>query len=448
MYIKESSKGGLPAIKVTEDIPVGRDGLTTEGVLATLLSVSARRIWDPRFDSQELISSDKGLDEASYTETLLGLYGHLGARQVAVSKGIDRAEPGSDNGEITLISTGTSSKSRGGTEGKLDVSGWQLTPDGDAILVTHVVKLDYKDRNMPKFVSKVLTAAHGGAPKFLAEYISKNGPAPMFVRWEAGEAAYVTDRGDPREGQVKYTIAKSGEKGSGEQKAWFQWPSQAFGHGISFEIKPSGAAQVAKVGGYDNIVQFTWNTSDFDKSGCTVAIEPANLKRSSDVEVNGEKVTQTADAPSGGAAKKSSKPTSTKKKSSRSKDVEEGVAAGAGAAAAGAGAAAVASKRSRRQRSSSDESSNLPPAIKNSSGSKREKASESPSAPAAAPATNGSSSGFILAPSLVEKTPEGQKLVRHDAMLILSDSHYYSRSQVYSGLGVGALVYAITKLVL
>ncbi|GAA98861.1 uncharacterized protein L969DRAFT_51288 [Mixia osmundae IAM 14324] len=415
IYIKKGKEGALPAIRGEAQIG---GGVTTEQVLATINSFAARRLWDPRTFRVTLAESGNGFEQAILLEEIKGIFPHMEARYQVVAHGVDRQDPNSENSELNVVSRSIDHKVDApakSVKAKLDISGWNISPDGDDVSVYHIVKTDLAEKNISPFLYKLISSAIGTSPRMLKEFIDQHGYAPYFVRWGEGAAQLTGDAGDLANGKNTYFISGDG-KGEGEQKAWFQWSDKMYERGISVRVEPSDAADVAKVSGRDRTLEFTWGS--IPKDGAKVFVEPADENGADDVMLNGDLLDKTVDGPAGtGAAagaprqkkpKKEKKPKKPSSDEDSSNDNEKAVAAAAGGAAAGGAAAGgLAAMLPSKQ------------------------TAKNVTAP--------------ITPGTLQTTEEGKKKLPDDAMLILSDQLYFTKQQVVAVTVLISVVYAVAK---
>lgn len=301
------------------EIPAGKgehilENVTTEQVLGTLLCGAARKVWDTRYAGSKLIESDNGFDQGTWVETHKAVFPHLGQHYYTISRGVEREEPGSDNGTITLVSRSCKKDGegpKGAKPGHLEISGWQIEEHSEReVKVSHVMEVDPEEDKIHRIVKKILPTEFARGPIALNDFIDKYGYAPFFVRWGEGPATLKSDDdGDIRQGYVKYEIGGEG-KGTmkdGQQKCWFQWSDKMYERGIDVKIEPSDAAELATVDGVERTLQIVW--TDKVKKGATMTVKrAAKGNGADDVYVGGKYLDKVVAAEKGSGATRRAPP--------------------------------------------------------------------------------------------------------------------------------------------
>ncbi|KAM0790700.1 hypothetical protein ACM66B_004557 [Microbotryomycetes sp. NB124-2] len=433
IFFRERDEG-LPAVKGEAKV----NGVTTEQVLATILSTVGRKRWDGRFLNSTLLSSDNGFDQGEYLEEHKGIWGSLDPRYYTVVRGIEREEPSSPHGEILVVQRSIKSSDKkkpsdeSAVKGQMDVQGFLLSPASESsVKITSISQLDIKDDDLKPHVRRILISEQSRLAAALAEYVDDFGYAPGFFRWGEGPATLDSDaNGDLGEGRVVYKIGGEG-KGTmkdGQQKAWLQYSDKMYERGIDISVEPDDAVTLAKVDGLDRTVEFVW--SDKVKKGVTVTLTRARGQGAEDVLVDGDFLDKTVQMEKGsggamGARKKSKRETSQnpddrsdgsektmvddqdgEKQAKSSEGGRKGLV-GAAAAAGGAVAAAGGAVASRARSASSTVAS-------------------------------------PIAPAQIDQEKRGN--VPSDAMLIISQDLYFTKSQVMVMAGLLAAAYVWGKL--
>lgn len=169
IYFKRD-QDGTSTIRSNTSIP----GVTTEQVIGTLLSLSARRLWDDSFALQMLQENINGFDQAVLCESLKGIYPHLKQQDNTVVRAVKRQDAKSDNGDIRLLQR-TSKRDK--ASGHVDLYGWHVAHNGnDDVEVTHVCKSSLSpDTQVPDFVRNILMTTTGGRAPKLRTCVEKYG---------------------------------------------------------------------------------------------------------------------------------------------------------------------------------------------------------------------------------------------------------------------------------
>ncbi|ORY75942.1 hypothetical protein BCR35DRAFT_325733 [Leucosporidium creatinivorum] len=291
------------------------EGATTEQVLGTILSDTARREWDTRFSSSALISQDNGFDQGDFLEVQKEIFPALSARHALITRSIDREDSTSPNSPILVVSRSirnpSSSSSidlpRSSTKIQLDLSGFLLTPLSDTtVKITHITQIDLALPSLTPTLRKILTAEYATTASRIAEFIDDEGYAPSFLRWGAGPATLErSSEGDLQKGEITFLVGGEG-KGTmkdGQQKAWLQYSDKMYERGLDITVNPEGAATVAKVEGCERTVEFVWSEK-VREGGVRVLLTRADGDGADDVLLGGEYLDRTVGMEKGSGARK------------------------------------------------------------------------------------------------------------------------------------------------
>ncbi|GAA5870056.1 hypothetical protein JCM1840_003569 [Sporobolomyces johnsonii] len=317
---ERDDRKGLPVVKGEAEI----EGVTTEQVLGTLLSSTARTTWDPRIETTQLIELHNGFDQGTFVEAQKGIFPSLKPYHHIVAQGIDRDDPSDPHGTILLVSRSTDASDArpppGSTPAKVDFAGFLLSPASSrSVRLTRLGQLDVGgggDRLTPA-THKILTTELALAPRRVAEFIDAYGFAPHFLRWGSGPAELLADStpgDDVKCGNVTFVIGGRG-KGTmrdGKQKCWLAWSPKMYPRGIDVRLEPEDSGEIAKVeggGGGEGgtMLEVCW--TEKVKEGARIVLCQADGDGSEDVFVRGKFLDRTVvrselGAVAGGARKR------------------------------------------------------------------------------------------------------------------------------------------------
>lgn len=209
IYQRREGKG-LPVVKGEATI---RGDVTTEQVLATILSLSARRTCkrvlvkgsegslpaeslclnalltspitgDDQFLNSEFAESINGYDQAVWVERRKAIYPHLEEQRYKVAQAVLRADNNSDNGPLSLLARSIGSTDGPTTGGRVELSGWTLRPtSGDSVAVTHIANIDLGGaKPVPPFVERILVTAEAACPMRVKSFIEEYGVSPCSTQ--------------------------------------------------------------------------------------------------------------------------------------------------------------------------------------------------------------------------------------------------------------------------
>lgn len=148
-------------------------GFTTEQVLGTLVSATARKQWDDMFLHSELVENVNGAEHGVWRESQKGIHPHILQQDRKIVRAVIRQEAQSDHGPITLLSRSIATDSEAG---RLDVSGWRLQPDEhDNVVLTHISSAALPKPDTPPFITRVIASAEAVAPSKLQSLINEHG---------------------------------------------------------------------------------------------------------------------------------------------------------------------------------------------------------------------------------------------------------------------------------
>ncbi|SCV71339.1 BQ2448_2927 [Microbotryum intermedium] len=433
---------GLPTVKGEWNV----EGVTTEQVAGTILSEAARREWDVRFSSYTLVTQLNGFDQSELLELHKGVHPIVPTRHYNIIRGVEREDVSGENGDIIVVSRSVKNPveevkgPKGSKKSQMDVIGFQLESAGDrGVKITSVVQLDWQDeaaKELTPALRRLLLGEMARLPRAISTFVDDYGYAPYFIRWGEGPAALVADGengGDLKSGKTTFRVSGDG-KGTmknGQQKCWLQWSDKMYERGLDIKLEPAGAAEIAKVDGIDRTLEFIW--SDKVKEGVMISLSRSKKgDGADDVFVGGKRLDATVQMEKGKASKKSAPATAGGKSSGKSSreanddDEEEEdekpsrsgngktAAAGVGGALAGAGAAVAAAGRK----------------------------AATPITPASASANNLGPQGGDSSDQACGDTQVKQRgAFPPDAMIILTDDLYFTKSQVMFIGGVGLVAF-------
>ncbi|GJN92620.1 hypothetical protein Rhopal_005655-T1 [Rhodotorula paludigena] len=448
----EKQGEGLPVVKGEGEI----EGVTTEQVLGTLMSESARRIWDPRIDSVQLVQLDNGFDQGVYLEANKGIFPTIKPFHHVVGTGVEREDAADSHGPLLVVSRSAKHEADSAPEdstlAQCDFSGFSLAPAGPhSVHVTRLAQLALgSSARLNAATYKVLTTELALAPRRVGEFIDAYGFAPHFLRWGPGPAELLASSApgdDIRTGRVTFRVGGGGRgtMREGKQVAWLEWSGKMYPRGLNLVVEPREAvAAVVKVetSAGQVLVQLEWSEKVRDQ-GATVRLERAqDGEGTEDVYLAGEFVDQTitAGVTGGGGGRGGAAAARARQRDVPSDEArdDETVAAAAGAGAA-AGAAITAAGSAAAARSGSGASGALggpsPPFL----GKARE---------AGADGRNPTASSFASDSVAVAQTSGSRSsgAIPDNAMLILSKDLYFTQPQVLFMLVVVAAAYAWGKL--
>ncbi|KDE03535.1 hypothetical protein MVLG_06001 [Microbotryum lychnidis-dioicae p1A1 Lamole] len=444
IFMKKRDDDGLPTVKGEWNV----EGVTTEQVAGTILSEAARREWDVRFSSYTPVALINGFDQCELLELHKGVHPVVPARHYNVIRAVEREDVSGENGDIIVVSRSVKSPieefkgPKGSKKSQMDVIGFQLESAGDrGVKITSVVQLDWQDeaaQELTPALRRLLLGEMARIPRAITTFIDDYGYAPYFIRWGEGPAALVADGEDGANlklGKTSFRVSGDG-KGTmknGQQKCWLQWSDKMYERGLELKLEPAGAAEIAKVDGIDRTLEFVW--SDKVKDGVTISLTRSKKgDGADDVFVGGKRLDATVQMEKGKASKKSAPaPVAAGKsggKSSReaSNDDDEEeedekssrrgndkvAAAGVGGALAGAGAAVAAVGRK----------------------------AATPITPASRSANNyGPQAGDLNGQAGGDTQVKQRGALPPDAMIILTDDLYFTKSQVMFIGGVGLIAF-------
>ena len=216
---------GTPMARGTASI----EGFTTEQILGTIASTSARRVWDEMYASSSTMETINGADQAVLVERRKGVHPHLPEQRYSLARAVLRDEPNSDSGAITQISTSYDSHEE--SNAKADFIGWQLSPSSissETVRVDRIASTSLSESSVPDFVERILVTAEAAQPRRLQEFLQKYGHAPFFLRWGKGKATLDEEvEGDIAQGQTSWRIGTDGKQGE-QQVVWLQWDSKMY----------------------------------------------------------------------------------------------------------------------------------------------------------------------------------------------------------------------------
>lgn len=398
----KKSKGGLPVIRSSAKV---EGGITTAQVVGTIMSQSARRVWDKRYADSTLLDHGNGFDHGIWLEQTKGVFSRLDPGYSVVARGVEHETATDANSTVDIITTSTDHSAtapKKHAKAKVTVDGWHVEPEGDGeVQIDYVNQSDLGQDKLEGVNQRIQVVAIGQAPRLVRDFIDQYGYAPYFVRWETGPAQLKKDEGDLKKGEVTFHITGDGPKGEGEQKAWFQWSDKMYERGLNLQIEPKDAVTLAKVDGIDRTLQFT-----FDKvSELTVTVEPYDSNGADDVYVNGKRLDATTAAPagSGGGVRKAKKPK-------------------------------VAAAAAKSADSDDDKENDAPKSKAKSVGAL--------GALAAVPAA----AAVAAKPGKAPVQEDGTRQAPKNAMLIISDDLAFTGPQVAAIVGLLCVVYAVAKL--
>ena len=302
---------GLPIVRGTAEIK----GYTTEQILGTIASTSARRVWDEMFASTSLVEQVNGADQAVLVERRKGVHPHLPEQSYSLARAVFRDEPNSDNGSIKQVST--SHEGSADSNARAEYLGWTLAPSnsGDDVHVERVASTSLSDLSVPEFIERILVTAEAAQPRRLQEFLNKHGHAPFFLRWGKGKATLDEEvEGDIAQGKTSWRIGANGKEGS--QVAWLQWDPKMyrkFTCAFSFKRKlnarriakgisltSEATIKLSRIDGTDNTAHLAFG-ADLPSDGFTLQAERGEGSSSGDIFGNGQKVTDSISAPQGAA---------------------------------------------------------------------------------------------------------------------------------------------------
>ena len=228
--LTKKAKGGLPIVKSETRI----EGVTTAQIVGTILSQSARRMWDKRWATSELLDHGNGFDHGVHLETLKGVFGRMKPRYLVVARGVEHENGSSDSSTVDIISATTEHKASapsGHEKATLKVEGWHVEAEGEGeVSVEHVNQTDLGGDRLDGVNERLAVFSIGQATRALREFIDKFGvrrvrgmdSADAAVRTvlcplAAGSGAAQEGRGRPREGRRH--LPCRGRRSQGQRRA-------------------------------------------------------------------------------------------------------------------------------------------------------------------------------------------------------------------------------------
>lgn len=186
--LTKKAKGGLPIVKSETRI----EGVTTAQVVGTILSQSARRMWDKRWATSELLDHGNGFDHGVHLETLKGVFGRIKPRYLVVARGVEHENGSSDSGTVDIIATSTEHKASapsGHEKANLKVEGWHIEAEGDGeVSVEHVNQTDLGGDRLDNVNERLAVFSIGQTPRTLRDFIDQYGVRPSVALGTADRA--------------------------------------------------------------------------------------------------------------------------------------------------------------------------------------------------------------------------------------------------------------------
>lgn len=169
----------------------------------------------------------------------------------------------------------------------MDVVGWNLTADGPDVRITAISQLDLPEEIAP-YLYRILVAEMATCARELAAFVEREGFAPFFIRWGAGSARLIGDgEGDMKAGKAIFRVDGKGTEAEG-QRCWLTWDDKMFRDAVEIRLEPRGIAEVTKVAGHKNTVEFVWS-SELDAAGARITVVGADGEEG-DVYVDGQQL--------------------------------------------------------------------------------------------------------------------------------------------------------------
>ena len=228
--LTKKAKGGLPIVKSETRI----EGVTTAQVVGTILSGSARRMWDKRWATSELLDHGNGFDHGVHLETLKGVFGRMKPRYLVVARGVEHENGSSDSSTVDIIAASTEHKASapsGHEKATLKVEGWHIEAEGEGeVSVEHVNQTDLGGDRLDGVNERLAVFSIGQATRALREFVDQYGVrrrdamdrADAAVRallrpLAAGPGAAQEGRGRPRQGRRH--LPRRGRRSQGQRRA-------------------------------------------------------------------------------------------------------------------------------------------------------------------------------------------------------------------------------------
>ncbi|GAA5961850.1 hypothetical protein JCM21900_006461 [Sporobolomyces salmonicolor] len=370
---ERNDRSGLPVVKGEAEI----EGVTTEQVLGTLLSSTARTTWDPRIETTQLIGLHNGFDQGTFVESQKGIFPSLKPYHHVVARGIDRDDSSDPHGTILLVSRSTDASDArpppGSTPARVDFAGFLLSPASSrSVRLIRLGQLDTGGGPLTPATHKILTTEIALAPRRVAEFIDAHGFAPHFLRWGSGPAELLADTApgdDVTRGRVTFVIGGRGPgtMRDGKQKCWLAWSPKMYPRGIDVRLEPPDSGELAKVeggGGRDGgtgttMLEICW-TEKVKEGARLVLCQAADGDGFEDVFVRGEFLDRTVRGEPD-AAGRARKRLERQRHASSGTTKSNGILGGETVVGVGAGGAAAAG--AVMQRRSSKVLNGAPPAV-------------------------------------------------------------------------------------
>lgn len=227
---------GLPVVRGSAEI----QGFSTEQILGTIASTSARRVWDEMYVGTSGAHSVNGADHAVATERRKGVHPHLPEQKYSLARAVFRDEAYSENGPLSLVSCSSDAEAGPSSpNAQAEYIGWRLTPSASSsVRAERIASLSTSSSSgeLPDFVERILTTAEAGQPARLRAFLDKYGHAPYFLRWGKGKAALEEElegESDIAHGRTAWRIGGDGKAAAAEERqnqqvAWLQWDDKMY----------------------------------------------------------------------------------------------------------------------------------------------------------------------------------------------------------------------------
>lgn len=238
-------QGSLPVVRGVAEI----EGFTTEQILGTIASTSARRVWDEMYVGTGSSSSDgaesiNGAHQVLTEERRKGIHPHLPEQRYRLARGVFREDTTTESGPLLQVSTSYGEANSSGAGAQADYIGWKLTPSSSGYVRAERIASTSlsipSSRPVPDFVERILMTSEAEQPHRLSQFLSRHGHAPYFLRWGKGRAALLEEvEGDIEKGETAWRIGSNKRHTAGstsasasqqqqDQVAWLQWDRKMY----------------------------------------------------------------------------------------------------------------------------------------------------------------------------------------------------------------------------